>query len=470
MPNDSVALKVKSPVSIAVIFMCAAFIGLFGETSLNLALTNIMQEFSVNESIVQWLTTGYLLTLGILVPVSALLIRWFSTRQLVFTSLLLSIIGSAVSAFATEFYILMFGRVIQALGTGALLPLMMNVILIIFPINRRGTIMGFMGLVISAAPAFGPAIAGFVLQAFSWHYLFYISLVLFIAILPFALKYIENVTDRTKPKIDVISIVLSSLGFGGLLYSLSNFTPQSLQKPLFYIPLLIGILGVIFFLLRQLKLKTPMLNIRVFKYPMFSLGVFQLFLGMMLVLAPAILLPLYLKGSLMLSSAITGLILLPSGAITAIMSPIIGSVFDKIGPRLLIPLGFAFALMGTIIFTFTITVDAGIGEIIVSIIIYSLGLSLISMPAQTNGLNQLPRQAYSDGSAVMNTLQQIAGAIGTAGAITIMVVGQQRFMENNSGGTVEEALASGTNFAFYFLAVVALIGFISSFFVKRVKI
>lgn len=470
MSNISKEVKVKSPISIAVVFMFAAFIGLFGETSLNIALANIMSDLNVDEALVQWLTTGYLLTLGILVPVSALLIRWFTTRQLVLASLTLSIIGSAMSALAPEFYLLMSGRVIQALGTGLLLPLMMNVILIIFPIERRGTVMGFMGLVISAAPAFGPALAGLIIQVFSWHYLFWLSLVLFIIIFPFAMKYIENVTDITQPRIDVLSIILSTFGFGGLIYSLSNIAVKSIQNATVYIPLIIGVIAVIVFILRQLKLESPMLNIKVFKFPMFSLGVFHLFLGMILILAPSILLPLYLRGSLMYNSAITGLVMLPAGVITAVMSPIIGSVFDRIGPKLLIPIGFSISFIGALISTYTIRVDAALWEILMSIIIYAFGLALISMPSQTNGLNQLPKKSYSDGSAVMNTLQQIAGAIGTAGAITIMIQGQKMFMKNNTTSTSQEALASGTNFAFYFIAGIALIGLISSFFVKRVSI
>lgn len=470
MSNKVKETQVKNAKAIAIVFMLGAFIGLFSETALNMALTNIMKDFAVNEAIVQWLTTGYLLTLGILVPVSALLIKWFTTRQLVITSFLLSMIGSIVAATAPEFSILMIGRIIQAAGTGILLPLMMNVILLIFPIHKRGSVMGFMGLVITTAPAVGPTIAGLIVEAFSWHYIFWLALILYILIFILGIKHIENVSTITKPKIDVLSIILSTLGFGGLIYSLSSIAEKTISNPMVYAPLIIGIISITIFIMRQLTMKIPMINLRVFKFPMFSLGVVQIFMGMMLILAPAILLPLYLKGSLLYGSAVAGLILLPGSAMNAILSPIVGRNFDKVGPKLLMPIGFTLTLIGSIFYILTITDHAPLWQIIGSNMIYYAGISFIVMPAQTNGLNQIPREVYSDGSAVMNTLQQIAGAIGTAAAITIMIQGQKMFMQNNPGGNSLEALAAGTHFAFYFIAGIALLGLISTIFVKRVKV
>lgn len=157
---------------ILISFLIAGFIGLFSETALNMALGGLMKEFGVLSSTVQWLTTGYLLTLGILIPISALLIQTFSTRQLFVTSLLFSILGTIVAALAPVFGILLLGRVIQAIGTGILIPLMFNTILLIFPIHKRGTIMGLMGLVMMVAPAIGPALSGLIIEKLSWNWIF----------------------------------------------------------------------------------------------------------------------------------------------------------------------------------------------------------------------------------------------------------------------------------------------------------
>ncbi|MFB9219367.1 DHA2 family efflux MFS transporter permease subunit [Kurthia sibirica] len=453
----------------AFVLMLGAFIGLFSETALNMALTNIMVDFSINEAQAQWLTTGYLLTLGILVPVSSLIIKWYTTKQLVVVALVLSIIGTILGALAPSFSLLITARIIQALGTGILLPLMMNVILVIFPIQKRGMVMGLMGLVITTAPAIGPTIAGLIVDLLDWTYIFWLSLVFYSVLLVFGTRQIDNVSTITKPKISVISILLSTIGFGGLIYSLSTIAEKSLNSPQVLIPLLIGIISLISFIVLQLNLKTPMINLRVFKFSMFSLGTAQLFLGMVLILANAILLPLYLKGALFYSAAIAGLILLPGSALNAILSPVIGRAFDKIGAKKLVPAGFILIVIGSLLFVTTLSADVAIWKIIIANMFYFAGVSMIIMPAQTNGLNQLPRTMYTDGAAVMNTLQQIAGAAGTAIAITLMIQGQKYFMIDNPSAVAQEILAAGTKYAFYFITAVAVVGFISALFIKREK-
>ncbi len=468
--TQSQVVKVRSPKGMAFVLMLGAFIGLFSETALNMALTNIMADFSINASAAQWLTTGYLLTLGILVPVSALILRWFTTRQLVIASFTFSIIGSIIAALAPSFAILLIGRIIQALGTGILLPLLMNVILLIFPIYKRGTVMGLMGLVITTAPAVGPTIAGLIVDSLGWAYIFWLSVILFIALGVFGVKQIDNVATITKPKIDVLSIVLSTIGFGGLIFSLSTIAEKSISAPEVWVTLVAGIIAIMLFVVRQFTMKIPMLNLTVFKQPMFTLGTLQLFIGMLLILSTAILLPLYVKGSLLYSAALAGVILLPGSSINAILAPFIGKNFEKIGAKTLLTIGFALAFIGSILFIFSLKADAALWQVIGSHLVFFAGISFIIMPAQTNGLNQLPRQLYSDGSAVMNTLQQIAGAAGTAVAITLMVQGQKIFMSENPQSLPTEMIAAGTNHVFYYIAGIALVGFISTFFVKRVHV
>lgn len=473
--NSMTKQKIR-PLPIVISIMIGSFIGLFSETALNMAFTNIMEDFQINASSVQWLTTGYLLVLGILVPVTALLIQWFSTRQLFSASLIFSILGTLVAAIAPTFEVLMLARVIQAIGTGLLLPLMTNVILVIFPPDKRGTVMGLMGLVIMFAPAAGPTLSGLIVDSLGWHSIFWICLPLLVFTFIFGLIYMQNVTTITKPKIDILSIILSSLGFGGIVFGFSNAGEGSgaWVHPTVYVPILVGIVGLALFAIRQFQMEQPMLNLRVFKYPMFSIGLLMVFLCMMLILSSAILLPLYLKGGLLLTAFAAGLVLLPGGVVNGLMSPITGRLFDKYGPKYLVIPGFLITTIFTYLFT-QVTTEATQLTIILMHTCLFIGVAMIMMPSQTNGLNQLPRQYYPDGAAVMNTLQQIAGAIGTAVAVSIMAAGQAGYMSTHGGdptdpAVISQALTAGVQNAFLFALAASVIGLIASFFIKRVKV
>ncbi|GGG72633.1 MDR family MFS transporter [Paenibacillus radicis (ex Gao et al. 2016)] len=468
--TQSQVQQVRNPKAMAFVLMVGAFIGLFSETALNMALTNIMDDFAISTATVQWLTTGYLLMLGILVPVSTFLIQWFTTKQLVVASLAFSVTGTILAAISPNFTVLLIGRLIQAVGTGILLPLMMNVILVIFPIQKRGAIMGVMGLVITTAPATGPTVSGLIVDALNWTYIFWVSLFFFAALIIFGLRQIDNVSIITKPKVDVLSISLSTIGFGGLIYSLSAVAEQSFASAQVWIPCLLGAAGLVLFVIRQFRLKQPMINLRVFSYPMFTLGTILVFISMVLILSTAILLPLYLKGVLLVSAAIAGLTLLPGSLLNALLSPIVGRLFDRFGAKKFVPLGFLLVLLSSLLYVWALTADTSLWQILAGYMILFLGISMIMMPAQTNGLNQLPRDLYTDGSAVMNTLQQIAGATGTALAILLMTSGQSSYSESFPDASAAELLAGGVKYAFYFITAISFAGLVASLFVKRVRV
>lgn len=470
--NPSLGNKQIKTAPIMIALMMSGFIGLFSETALNMAFTNIMEEFQIEPSAVQWLTTGYLLVLGILVPVSGLLLQWFTTRQLFIASLTFSIIGTIVAAFSFNFELLLLARVIQATGTAILLPLMTNVILVIFPPHKRGTAMGTMGLVIMFAPALGPTISGLIVDSLGWQWIFWICLPLLIFALAFGIAFIQNVSSITKPKIDVLSIILSTIGFGGIVFGFSSAGEGSggWTHPTVIIAISVGVIGLVLFSIRQLKMEQPMINLRVFKYPLFTLAVIMVFVGMMIILSTSILLPMYLKGGLLMAAFTAGLVLLPGGIVNGIMSPICGKLFDKYGPKWLVIPGFIL----TTIMTFCLTRISTTTEAIVIIAFHTvlfIGIALLMMPAQTNGLNQLPRKYYPDGSAIMNTLNQIAGAIGTAIAISIMSSGQQSYMESAADPTnpaiIQESLVAGIQNAFMFAFIASLIGLVLAFFIKK---
>lgn len=472
--NESPETTEFKVVPIIVSFLIAGFIGLFSETALNMALTHLIGDFGIKETTVQWLTTGYLLTLGILVPVSGLILQWFTTRQLFIASLVFSIIGTFIAAIAPAFSILMVARVVQAVGTALLLPLMFNTILMIIPPYKRGKVMGLIGLVIMFAPAVGPTIAGLILQTLTWHFIFWITLPLLAAALIFGSIFMQNVTTPTKPKIDVISIILSTFGFGGIVFGFSNAGEGGgWGSSTVIISLVVGVVGLLLFSIRQLTLKQPTLNLRAFKYPMFVVGLLMIIVGMMVILSSMILLPLYLQTSLSLSTFAAGLMLLPGGIINGILSPVMGNLFDKFGPKWLVTPGLVLVI-GALYGFSTITIETSSAFLIALHIILMIGVSMTMMPAQTNGLNELPRELYPDGTAIMNTLQQVAGAIGTAVAISIMSAGAANFMNNvaDKANPLNQLLAftEGIQNGFVFAIIVAVIGFIISLFIKRVKV
>lgn len=280
----STQIQVKNPKIMAFILMFGTFIGLFGETALNMALSNIMEQYSITAGTGQWLTTGYLLVLAILVPISALLMKWFSTRQLVIGGLIISLLGAMVAALSLNFTMLLIGRIVQAFGTGILIPVMTSVLLIIFPVHKRGVVMGIMGLVITLGPALGPTLSGVIISSLGWSYIFWISAILYAVLTLFAVAKIVNVSDITKPKIDFSSIALSTIGFGGLIYALATMAEVAISSPQVWVPFLVGIIALVLFGIRQMKMDQPMVNLRVFKFPMFTIGTAMMFLGILIIL------------------------------------------------------------------------------------------------------------------------------------------------------------------------------------------
>lgn len=460
------------PIPILIAFLIAGFVGLFSETALNMALGNLMIEFDVVSSTVQWITTGYLLTMGILIPVSALLIQWFSTRQLFVASLLFSIAGAIVSGMAPTFSALLLGRVIQAIGTGLLIPLMFNTVLVIFPIHKRGTVMGLVGLVMMSAPAIGPATAGLIIEVLSWNWILWLLIPFLLFSLVYGLLFVQNVTTLTKPKIDVLSILLSTIGFGGIVYGFSIAGHKGWGSPVVISTLIIGIMSLIIFSSRQFKLDKPMLDLRTLKYPMFTLALLSVSATFMIILSSMILLPLYLQIGLGLTALTAGLILMPGGALNGILSPVAGRVYDMYGPKWLLTPGFIIMIIMLWLLS-NVTTETTIP---MAIFLHSglmIGVTFVMMPVQTHGLNALPKNLYPDGTALINTLLQVSGSIGTALAITIMSTSQNNFLKTvadpSDPSLVSTSLTAGVQTAFILGIVLAVFGLVISFFIKSPK-
>ncbi|MFD2327881.1 MDR family MFS transporter [Cohnella sp. GCM10020058] len=449
-----------------------AFVAILNETLLGNALPDLMKEFNVGATTIQWLSTAYMLVIGVLVPITALLQQWFTTRQMFLSAMTLFLIGTAISAFAPEFGVLLTGRVVQAMGTGLMLPVLMNTILVIFPVEKRGAAMGLIGLVIMFAPAIGPTLSGLIIDALDWRWLFYLVLPLAAFSIIFAAVFLKNVTDLTKPKVDIVSILLSTIGFGGIVYGFSKAGESGWGDTEVVWSLAAGGVSLLLFIWRQLVVKEPILNLRAFKYPMFSLVTVLLFVVMMTMFSTMTILPMFLQSALLLTAFKSGLLMLPGSIINGIMAPVSGKLFDKFGPRVLVIPGLALTALSVWMFT-GIDVDVSKGYVIFIHIVMLIGISMVMMPAQTTGLNQLPRHLYPHGTAILNTLQQVSGAIGTALFISIMSTGSKNYLAESEDPTAPaeqvSGLMAGLHDAFWIGFIVALVALVVGLFIRRTK-
>lgn len=447
-----------------------AFFATLNETLLNIALTTLMTEFSISIATVQWMATGFMLVMGIVIPISALLLQWFTTRQLFLSTMIVFTLGTVICASAPTFSILLIGRFLQAVGTGLLTPIIFHIFLLLFPPQRRGTIMGIIGLVFMFAPAIGPTLSGVIVEYLGWRYLFIIVIPFACFSIIFAYKFLVNVSDVTRPKIDILSIVFSTIGFGCVVFGFSSAGEAGFLHPTVYLSITIGVISIICFSIRQFKLEEPILNLRVFKFPMFRIGVVIYIIIIMAMLSSEVILPMYLQGPLALSAAAAGLVLLPGSILNGIMSPVMGNLFDKFGPRkLLIPA--AFILSATLFILSRISLQTPVWLIIVCYILLMISVSAIMMPTQTNALNQLPKQLYAHGTAVLTTLQPVAGAVGVSIFVGLMTARQNNLLKKTTppidAATFNETFVAGVNLVYLIAFGLAVISLIFSLFVHR---
>lgn len=451
-----------------------AFFAILNETLLNIALTTLMEEFHISVTTVQWMATGFMLVMGIVTPISAILLQWFTTRQMFLGTMTVFTIGTTICAIAPTFSVLLAGRLLQAIGTGLLIPIIFNTFLLIFPPRRRGAVMGIVGLVIMFAPAIGPTLSGIIVEHMGWRYLFITVIPFALFSIAFAYKSLINVSEVTKPKVDVISIVFSTIGFGGIVFGFSSAGghEDGFLSPVAYLPILIGIVALLFFSFRQFKLEEPLLDLRVFKFPMYTLGVVMFLIIIMAMFASEIILPIYMQGPLALTAATAGLVLLPGSLLNGLLSPVMGKLFDKVGPRaLMIPA--TFILCVTMFIMTRLDLTTPVWVIIVSYILLMISISAIMMPAETNGLNQLPKQLYPHGTAVMTTLQPVAGAIGVSAFISIMNARKNSILDKSSTPddplTISKAMVSGVELVYLIALGFTILALVVSFFVYRAE-
>jgi len=444
--------------------LVAGFVGLFSETALNIALGDLGEIFEIGPTTVQWLATGYFLTLGILIPVTGILMQKFTTRQMFFTSITLTLIDTILAAVSPSFAFLLAGRILQAAGLAINLPLTQNVIFTIFPPNKRGAAMGVMGLVMLAGPALGPTIAGLILDTLSWEWIFWVQVPFVLLSLVIGIFYIPNVNEVRKISLDTLSVILSTIGFGGIVYGFSVSGDNGWTSSIVIGSIIIGLMGIILFSMRQMKMEQPMMNLRAFKYPLFVLGVFMSFITFFNMLSLLVILPMFMQLGLLMAAFATGLVLLPGSLLNCIFAPMIGKMFDKYGPKAVITPGTLLVVIGYALYI-TMGIDTATWMIVVTHIIWMLGVGMVLASTQTNTLNSLPREYYPDGIALTQTVQQVAGAMGIAIIVALLSAKQESSLA--LGNELTEATASGSSFVFMVGLALAIINFILSLFMKK---
>ncbi|QDQ03027.1 DHA2 family efflux MFS transporter permease subunit [Lysinibacillus fusiformis] len=453
------------------VLILGCFLSTLNQTLLNVALSNLMDVFSVSTTTVQWLSTGFMLVNGVLVPITAYLMKRFSTRQLFISSMLFLLIGSILCAIAPNFTVLLLGRMIQAIGAGIIMPLLMSVVMFIFPPEKRGSMMGLIGLAVIFAPAIAPTLSGFIIDYYSWRWLF-IGLIPFVTIIILlAMKYLVNVSETEKVKLDVVSVMLSTLGFGFILYGFSNAGSRGWDDNVVIVMILVGIVATTMFCLRQIKSSDPLLNLSVFKNKVFTLTSIINMIVTMMMYADMVLLPIYLQNGRGFTAFDAGLLLLPGALVNAFMSPVTGKIYDRYGAKPLFITGLIFIIPSMWVVT-DLTETTTFIFLMIRTIFLRIGLSFITMPLNTASLNSLPRTLVTHGTAVNNTLRQISGAIGTAVVITIFSTQTTNHVESllketpNASLEAIRTLASilGSSDAYYFMTILAVIAFVLTLF------
>ncbi|WP_431807005.1 MDR family MFS transporter [Microbacterium paraoxydans] len=450
------------------LLLVAAFVAILNETTMGIAIPHLNTDLGIPPELGQWLTSAFMLTMAVVIPTTGFILQRFTTRQVFIAAMTAFSLGTLVALVAPGFSVLLVGRVIQAAGTGIMMPLLMTTIMNVVPPQSRGRMMGRVGLVISLAPAIGPTLAGAVLDAFNWRALFAIVLPIALVSLFMGVKWMTNLGETRKAPLDVLSIPLAALGFGGIVYGLSQFGGEGGSGGTAgVIALAVGAVSLGLFVWRQLVLQRvddALLDLRVFRVGNFSLAVIIMTILALSMFGTLTLLPQYLQNVAGLTALESGLILLPGSVLMGLLGPVMGRVYDARGTRpLLIP--------GTVLVSASLFFYSTVGEhtvwwlLIIVQAAMSVGLAMSFTPLFSSSLGSLHRSLYSHGSAVLNTLQQVGGAAGVA----LLTVTYSAILHAGEDDGLSRAAAGapGARMAFLLAAIISLAAVALSPFVRK---
>lgn len=450
----------------------SAFTVILNETIMGVALSRLMEDLEITAAAGQWLTTAFLLTMSIVIPITGMLIQRLTTRTLFIIAMSFFVAGTLISAVAPGFSVLLIGRIVQACGTAIMMPLLMTTVTLLVPVHLRGSMMGRIGTVISVAPALGPTVSGLILQWLDWRWLFIFVLPIAVTALLLGILRLPNVGEQRVAKIDILSVLLSVLGFGGLVYGLSAVGERASGgatiDPL--IPVVIGVVSLGLFVWRQFVLQKSdgaLLDLRTLKVKPYTFSVILFVFASMALFGSLILLPLYVQQVLGYETLEAGLVLLPGGLVMGLLGPYVGRMVDQRGARFMLVPGTlitALALWGMALFGD----HTSIWQVMITHIVLSIGLAGVFTPLFTVSLGSLPGNLASHGSALISTAQQVAGAAGTALFVTVMTIVSATAAGSPSAVT-PHYLAEGIHSAFLLGGAISTVGVVLAFFITEKK-
>ncbi|WP_291055065.1 MDR family MFS transporter [Herbiconiux sp.] len=449
------------------LLLVSAFVVILNETIMGVAIPHLVVDLNITEVAAQWLSTAFMLTMAVVIPITGFLLQRFNTRPIFIAAMTLFSIGTLIAAMAPGFEVLLVARVVQASGTAIMMPLLMTTVMTLVPPAVRGRTMGNISIVISVAPAIGPTISGIILSTLSWRWMFILVLPIAIGSLVLGFLKVKNVTEPRSVPIDVFSVILSAFGFGGLVYGLSNIGGATATFVSSWLPLIVGLLALAAFVLRQVALQRSdraLLDLRTFRSRTFTVAVTLMAVSMMALFGTIIVLPFFMQNVLQLDALTTGLLLLPGGLVMGALAPFVGRLYDKYGPRPLVIPG-AIIVSGVLWALTMVNENTSMWFVLAAHITLSVGLAFMFTPLFTAGLGSLRPRLYSHGSAIIGTVQQLAGAAGTA--LFIAVMSGVTVTQLATGASQVTSSAAGIQAAFLCGAIISLAGVVASFFVRR---
>ena len=447
------------------IFICLVVSGIASSTlatAMTTALPNVVEYFGISTSVGQWITSGYSLAMGVVMPLTAFLITRFPTKKLYLTGIGSFILGLLISIFAGNFGIMMVGRVLQACGNGVLMSAAQVVILTVYPIEKRGTMMGTYGLATTAAPIIAPTIAGLMIDAFGWKSIFYVVLVIMAFSFILSALVFEDVLELQDKKFDFISFVESIIAFGGITLGIGNLTSFGLISIEGGLPLAAGIVVCIFFVVRQWGLEKPFLDVKILKNKNYAISVISSMLLYLVMMGSSVMMPLYVQSVMGYSAVVSGLVTLPGSLATAVISPLAGKMYDKMGIKRLFVIGSAALIISNIGMTF-LTLDTPLWTAAALNVIRNLSIGSLMMPLLTWGTSNVELKKVADASSMLTSFRTIAGSVGSAVFVGIMTV----VSESSAAAYGDRALIHGMNISFLWMAAGALILLLISIFGVR---
>ncbi|MFZ1250527.1 MAG: MDR family MFS transporter [Candidatus Microsaccharimonas sp.] len=454
------------------LLIISAFVVILNETVMSVAIPHLMNDLSISALAAQWLTTGFLLTMAVVIPTTGFLIQRISTRRLYVLAMGLFTLGTIIAAAAPGFEALLVGRIVQATGTAIMLPLLMTTVMRLEPHETLGRRMGNISIVIAVAPAIGPTISGLILSQLNWRFMFIFVIPIAITMLVIGARYMHNIGKTSRAPIDIPSIILSAFGFGGVVFGLSSLgeSTDGGNPALVFAPVIIGLVALAAFIWRQIILQREdkaLLDLNTFRTPTFTASVIMFMICMMGMFGAFILLPLFMQNVLGLSVLSSGLLFLPGGLVMGLLAPFVGRLYDKIGPRPLLLVGTILTAISLWGLALSLNEQSTWVTLLIGHVVFSVGLAFIFTPLFTSSLGSLPKHLYSYGSATVSTMQQVAAAAGTALFVAIMSSVVIEVL--NQAASQASAYAQGIYVAFLWSAATSSLAIFVVFFVKKAK-